>query len=77
MHETSGVLEKAMLAFLRGDALSQADIGALRAYLRQWIGGPWYGPTVSQLRADIDGLTDRAAIDRWLSCALDAGVDPL
>ena len=79
MHETSGVLRPAIEAYLCQDPiLSAENIAAIRAYLRQWIASPvWRGPGVEHLRARVDGLTTRRAIDAWLTDALDAGIDPL
>ena len=78
MNETSGVLRPAVQAYLAGGPMDAAQIAALRAYLRQWIAAPGFiGPEVAELRAGIDGLTDRAAIAAWLAKAVDAGVDPL
>ena len=78
MHETSGVLRPAIVAYLKRDPMTPEQIAAMRAYLRQWINGDW-GPEdeVAQLRHDIDGLTSRSAIDRWLEAAVAIGIDPL
>jgi hypothetical protein len=77
MNETSGVLKPAVEAYLRGQPLSDEQIAALRAYLRQWIAGGFLDDAVEELRADIDGLTTREAINRWLHKALAVGIDPL
>lgn len=77
MRESTGVLRPAVEAYLRGGPMSEAQIAAMRAYLRQWMAGPWRGPAVPELRRRIDDLTSRAALDRWLDDALDAGIDPL
>lgn len=78
MYETSGVLRPAVQAYLAGAALTAAQIAALRAYLRQWIMAPaWRGPAIELLRARIDALTTREAIDAWINDADEAGVDPL
>jgi hypothetical protein len=78
MDETSGVLRPAVLAYINGEPLTPEHIAALRAYLRQWIDAPLFiGPAIDELRAGVDGLTDRAAIDAWLHLALTEGVDPL
>ncbi len=75
MHETSGVLRPAVEAYLNGDELTVGHIAALRAYLRQWIAGPF--ADVEDLRRDIDNLTGRREIDNWLDRALARGIDPL
>lgn len=79
MHETSGVLRPVVEAYLAGDPLTTMQIATMRAYLRQWIAAPaWKGSAeIVALRARIEGLTDRAAIDRWLDDAEVLGIDPL
>ena len=78
MHETSGVLAPAVLAYLDGSPLSADQVVTLRAYLRQWIMSPaWRGDDVDLLRADIDNLVDRGTLTAWLHRALDLGIDPL
>ena len=78
MHETSGVLAPAVRAYLAGDDLSAEQVGALRAYLRQWIAAPvWRGDAIQALRARIGGLYSRASFTRWFADALEAGIDPL
>jgi hypothetical protein len=79
MYETTGVLRPAVEAYLLGGrALTEAEFAALRAYIRQWIFAPMFrGPAVEALRARVDGLTDRAALSRWLDDAMDEGIDPL
>ena len=56
MYETSEVLRPAI----------EAQIAAMRAYLRQWIAAPWKGPGIDALRQRIDDLTSREAIESWL-----------
>lgn len=78
MYETSGALRPAIVAYLKGDALNDAEIAAIRAYLRQWImADAWRGPAIDALRAGIDGLNSRSSIRRWLDVALDENIDPL
>jgi hypothetical protein len=78
MYETSGVLRPAVEAYLlTDDELSPAHVAALRAYLRQWMAAPWGGVGIDELRAGIDGLGSRAAIEAWLDEAMVAGIDPL
>lgn len=78
MNETSGALRPAVLAYLCGDAMTDQQVVAMRAYLRQWINAPvWRGCTVAPLRDRIDELTSRAAIARWLADAEAAGIIPL
>ena len=76
MNETT-VLQPAVLAYLEGRSLTESDVAAIRAYLRQWINAPaWRGPAIDGLRDAVDSLTNRANIDRWLERAVDAGIDP-
>ena len=78
MYETTGILRPAVEAYLRNKPLTAADIAALQAYLRQWIFAPvWYGAGIAELRAAIDGLTNREAIETWLDAAEVLGIDPL
>lgn len=45
MNETSGVLRPAIEAYLAGGPLAAEHVGAMRAYLRQWIfATAWLGP---------------------------------
>jgi hypothetical protein len=75
MYETTGVLRPAVERYLEGESLSDADIAALRAYIRQWIfADVWKG--VDELRNAVDGLTTREAIDEWTERALDLAIDP-
>jgi hypothetical protein len=78
MHETSGVLRPAIEAYLYRRPMSEEQIAAMRAYLRQWIMAPaWQGDVAEELRRRIDELRSRAAIDAWLTLAEGAGIDPL
>jgi hypothetical protein len=40
LHESSGVPRPAVEAYLAGEPMAEAQIAAMRAYLRQWIGSP-------------------------------------
>jgi hypothetical protein len=87
MHETSGVLRPAVEAYLAGGELSAAQVAILRAYFRQWVMSRVWDANphandleracLAQLRAEVDGLTSRAAIARWLPKAEAFGLDPL
>lgn len=87
MHETSGVLRPAVEAYLNQRPMSKKQIAAMRAYLRQWIAAPlwdqnphataYHRAWLDQMRLRVDGLKDLEEIDRWLSDAIDAGIDPL
>ena len=77
MDETSGVLRPAVTAYLAGDEMSIEHIVAMRAYLRQWISGDFQGWRIAELRREVELLTNREEIERWLGQALDMGIDPL
>lgn len=77
MNETSGLLRPAVEAYLSGGDMTGEQVAAMRAYLRQWIAGPYLGPEVEALRARVVGLTSRAAIEAWLATAEDLLIDPL
>jgi hypothetical protein len=77
MHETSGVLRPAIIAYFHG-CMNTQDVAAMRAYLRQWISAPvWHGDGIAELREGIDGLTSADAIRAWLNNAAICGIDPL
>jgi hypothetical protein len=76
-NETSGVLKPAIEAYLERDELTPDEVSAIRAYLRQWIAGGFLDDAVEELRATVNGLTSRQAIDEWLHEALKVGIDPL
>lgn len=77
MDETSGVLRPAVWAYLRGEPMLTEHIVALRAYLRQWILGDWQGPEIAARRREVELLTTREEIDRWIDRAVAIGIDPL
>jgi hypothetical protein len=78
MDETSGVLRRAVMAYLTGGPMTVTEIAALRLYCQQWIAAPGFrGADVTALRASVDGLTTRDDLAAWLDQAVDIGVDPL
>jgi hypothetical protein len=82
MHETSGVLRPAIEGYLNRRPLTLFEVATIRAYLRQWIFSPvWDGlggdEELARLRRQIDGIRNRADIDRWIRDALEEGHDPL
>ena len=83
MFETSGVLKPAIEAYLQRDELTPAEVAAIRAYLRQWIDGPWQAApgaearVLERLRRMVDELDDRQKIDIWLMQANSINIDPL
>jgi hypothetical protein len=87
MYETSGVLRPVIEAYLRGEPMTQPQIAVMRAYLRQWVCAPMWNTNphagreehawLARMRARIDDLTSRKAINDWLEDAVDGGLDPL
>ena len=77
MHETTGELRPAVRAYRAGQ-MSPAQVAVMRAYLRQWITAEcWIGPDAERLRAEVDGLTGRVEIARWMDLAAETGINPL
>ena len=76
-NETSGLLAPVIGRLVKGHMLDAGDVAIMRAYLRQWIAGPWMGPTIPQLRADVDRLFTHEDVVRWLERAALEGIDPL
>jgi hypothetical protein len=68
MFETSGVLKPAIEAYLARDELTPAEVAAIRAYLRQWIDGPWQAApgaearVLERLRRMVDEFIERHAV---------------
>ena len=87
MHETSGFLEPAIVAYLHREPLDEMQISILRAYLRQWIDATVWNDnpfaansdqqTIDELRAAVKHLATREDIEGWLHRALEIGIDPL
>lgn len=84
MYETSGILRPAIAAYVnwaldpKSPEMTEPQIAAMRAYLRQWIACPmWQGEEIEALRDSVDWLTSRAAFDQWIDKAMDQGIDPL
>ena len=76
MYETGGALRPAIVAYLNRDPINDEQIALIRAYLRQWVAG-FHGPDVERLADEVDGVVDRAAIDRFLYKCDQIGIDPL
>ena len=77
-NEVTGRLLPVVTAFLTGEPMTCEQVALQRAYFRQWIVTPGFvGPGVDKLRARIDGLTSRAALDAWWQDSIEEGVDPL
>ncbi len=87
MDETSGVLRPAVEAFLTGQSMTLAQIGAMRSYLRQWVDASIWDENplaglhgllwLASMRLSCDELVSREAIARWIAKAVDGGIDPL
>jgi hypothetical protein len=84
MHETSGVLRDAVQAYYAPELdphappMTGEQIAVMRAYLRIWINAPlWRGPLIDVLRTQVNEITTRGDLDRWLARAVDQGIDPL
>jgi hypothetical protein len=84
MNEASGVLRPAVEAYLQGHPMSRREIGAMQAYLRQWIMSPVWNENphgghaeLAGLRDLVNSLTTQAQISLWLHRAMDLGIDPL
>ena len=45
MHESSGMLQPVVRAYLDEDELDSAQVGLMRAYLWQWVASPVWGPS--------------------------------
>ena len=76
MNETSGVLRPAVEAYLNNEPMSEGEIAAMRAYLRQWIAG-FFDAGAADLAGRVDKLTSREAVENWLDDATEIGIDPL
>ena len=77
MNETTGVLRPAVMAYFEGKPLDPRQAAALRAYLRQWMAAPaWRGPMIDPLRTAVEEIIDRESLDRWITMAEFAGIDP-
>lgn len=78
MYETSGKLRPVIERYLQQEPLSEQDIAAMRAYLRQWVMEPRFiGDDIDDLRKRVSGLTTRKLIADWIKDAIDANIDPL
>jgi hypothetical protein len=78
MNETSGVLRPAIEAYLNGGAMTDEQIAAVRAYLRQWVAADRQpSDALDRLRAGVNTLVTRKKIEAWLNDALALNIDPL
>jgi hypothetical protein len=87
LRETSGVLRPAVEAWAKQETMTEAQLAAMRIYLRQWIMSPVWDQNphatetdreiLAELRHGVDRLRTREAIDLWLYEADALGIDPL
>jgi hypothetical protein len=78
MDEVTGQLRPVVAAYLTGLPMTARDIAVMRVYLRQWIeDGWWLGPMVDVLRTQVNEITTRDDIRRWLDRAMEEDIDPL
>lgn len=75
MYETGGLLRAAVEKYLAGAELDDAELELWRAYLRQWMKGPWHGG--GNLAARVEAIATTADLRAWLADAMNAGIDPL
>ena len=76
-NETSGVLQPAVKAYLAGTPMTDNQIAAMRAYLRQWMTGAFIGPYANTLRVMIDQIVDQPSLEAWMRLAHATAIDPL
>lgn len=78
MKETSGVLRPVVGAYLAGGEMTREQLGAMKAYCRQWINAPGFrGPKVETLRNLVNHIDSRVTLAAWLNQAEECGCDPL
>ena len=75
--ESSGILVPVVKRYIEGQELDSREVFIVRCYLHQWMEGPWQGPTVGQLRAEVGQIRTHADLQAWFERAFDAGIDPL
>jgi len=79
MHESSGVLEPVVRAYLQGDELEAHQVDLMRAYLYQWVMAPVWGPSsiLEALRLRAAAIESRRDIDDAIEAMVEIGMDPL
>jgi hypothetical protein len=76
--DTTGDLRGAVETFLGGEAMTARDIALVRIFLRRSIGTLQAGGSmIDVLQTQVDDITTRADIERWLDRAAGEGIDPL
>jgi hypothetical protein len=87
-NETTGKLAAAVHAYLDNpDAMTMREIGAMRAYLSQWIQSPVWDmnpaadaasrAALAALRSGVGAITNARDIHAWIAAAIEEGLDPL
>jgi hypothetical protein len=79
IHETSGVLEPVVRAYLNGDQLTTQQLILMRAYLYQWVSAPVWAPSgaLEELRLRVAAAQSNEDIDLCIEAAVAMGMDPL
>lgn len=79
MHETSGVLARAVEAYLTGKKLDKEQIKLLQASLHQWVQSPVWTPSGSLevLRLRVAAIECFWDLHRAIEAAVELNMDPL
>jgi hypothetical protein len=86
MYESSGVLKPAVEKYLNGKWLTRAELGAMKAYLRQWVDSPSWdlSPVTEDDRTELQSLRLRVAdihtagdMQEAIDVMIELGMDPL
>ena len=82
MHESSGVLEPVVRAYLQGDELDAGQVDLMRAYLYQGVMAPVWGPSsileALRLRAFRQRIESRRETSTMpIEAMEEIGMDPL
>ena len=79
MHESSGVLEPVVIAYLHDEELDVAQVKLMKAYLWQWVKSPVWGPsgTLETLRLRVAAIETYEDLGQAIHLATELGMDPL
>ena len=79
VHESSGVLEPVVRAYLQGDDLDAGQVKLMQAYLWQWVKSPvWEASSILEaLRLRAAAIESRRDIDDAIEAMVEIGMDPL
>jgi hypothetical protein len=73
----NGALRGAIEAWLIRGEMTPMEIATIRGYLRRWMAWDgWRGPMIDPLRTQLEDITRREDIERWLDRANAVGADP-